>query len=174
VPSVPTVPTFTSDVLPTTSLNLLSAAVSFLREPPIAEMYSAVNQSLTTGTWTSLLFELEIVDSVDGHSTSVNTSRYIAVYTGRYKVSGLSSYASNATGQRGTRLVVNGVAQAGAQTSVPPVNGSQTEIGSGSHWVYLNVSDYVEVQGFQSSGGALNTGASAGWTPSMTVGWGSV
>lgn len=148
----------------------ISAVQNWLLEPAVVQVYNSANQSIPNNAFTSLTFDLEVVDSTGMHSTVTNTSRLTAVYPGYYLLSGLSTYASNATGQRAARFTVNG-------TAVPA--GSVSGLGvatTHSHTppavrVYLNVGDYAEIQSFQASGGALNTAQSAGYSPGLGANW---
>lgn len=164
-----------------TSTNMNSGIrdpINFLMEPPIAELRQTAAQSLTTSTWTSITFGVEDVDndfaSTGGHSTVTNTSRYTAVYAGWYFLGGGVAFASNATGIRATRWAINGSAVNGSQCTDSPITGNPHNVPGRGKFVFLAVGDYVELQGFQSSGGALNTAVSTDSQSSMSVGWKSI
>jgi hypothetical protein len=140
--------------------NNINAVLSFLLAPPIFQGRQTAAQSLTTGVYTAIGFDAEDIDSAGGHSTSSNTSRYVAQYAGWAEVVGSTGFASNATGRRLNKLRVNGTTD---------INGSDFSVGSGVTGVlkvttppmkiFFNVTDYVESLGAQESGGSLNTAA---------------
>lgn len=111
----------------------------------------------TSGTAAALLLDTEDVDYDNGHSTVTNTSRYTAQAAGWHDVSANVAFTATAAGgQRIAFIAVNGtertqtrVEHAPAGTAVP------TCIATHSDLVFLNVGDFVEVWGLQTSGGAL-------------------
>ena len=121
-----------------------------------AQLIQIVAQSLTNVTWTAVTFTSEGVDAAGGHSNVTNPSRYTAAHTGWYQVNGGVAFAFNATGVRACRLAVNGTALAGMSRDAAAVlvYGNAVTI---SRLVYLTAGQYIELQAFQSSGGALNT-----------------
>lgn len=145
--------------------------LDFLLARPLAQMYSAANQSVPHNVWTSLTFDTEDVDSANGHDNVTNPSRYVAQYPGYYRISCIAGYAANATGRRGVRLAVNGTPWPGTSVSVAATSGQECSVANDAHLVYLAVGDYVEAQGLQTSGAALNTAASTLYNPSMSVLW---
>lgn len=120
-----------------------------------------VTQNIGTGVWTGITFTSEGVDSAGGHSTSSNTSRYVAAHSGWYDVSAGVAFAVNATGVRGARLAVNGTGLVG-KTLIPNAGASNTTEVPLSRKVYLAAGSYLEVQGYQNSGGTLATSYTAG------------
>lgn len=169
--AVPTVPAWASGVVPVEKLQQLSAVETFLLSPPIAVLLQSVAQSLTSATFTSLTLDVETVDSAGGHDTVTNTSRYTAVYPGWYEVGGGTGYAANVTGRRGARWAVNGTAINGSGVLIPTNSSGTTQVPARTIQVYLNVGDYVELQGYQDSGGALNTAVSTDQQSCMSIRW---
>lgn len=148
----------------------------FLLAKPIAQLKQIVAQSLTTATWTSITFTSEVVDTdpdgTGGHSTSVNTSRWTARYPGWAWLGGGVGFAASATGQRACRWAVNGSAVDGSSTFGPPGASFETAVPARGMFVFLAEGDYVELQAWQGSGGALLTIATGEHSCSMGVGWG--
>ncbi|MFG3287251.1 hypothetical protein ACGF3G_00305 [Streptomyces sp. NPDC048179] len=133
--------------------------------------YQSTVQSVANNTWTVLTIDTEVYDSDNGHSTTTNTSRYTVQVAGTYLVTGSASFAANATGNRGVRITVNGAAVTGSfvKTGSPDSSGS-----SGLATVaqaVCNAGDYIEVQGNQNSGAALNTSAAGDVAVSLSVQW---
>lgn len=117
----------------------------FLSNLPLFEAVQTVGQTIPTGTWTALTFTSEILDRDGGHSTSVNTSRYVGKTPGWYRVRGLGAILVNA-GRFHIRIAKNG-------TQVPSGAGGQLGNGLGvsailtEALVFLNgTTDYVELQ----------------------------
>lgn len=131
--------------------------VTFLANPPIFKGTQSGAQSIANSTVTALLLGTEARDTYNGHSTSVNTSRYTSQRDGAYQVTGYYAAAANATGIRLVRLAKNGTYIAPSQTSVPTAGTSIDTNIMVTAEIELVTGDYVEVTVFQTSGGALNT-----------------
>lgn len=173
---VPTTHTFADGVVTTSEDNsYIRDPIDFLQNKPMAELRQAVAQSIPATTWTALTWDTEDLDkNPDGsknHSTSVNPSRFTAVYAGWYLCGGGYVPALVGAGQRGARWAVNGTAVNASSVFIPAVAATECHVPARSKRVYLNVSDYVELQVWQNSGGALNTGVLAESASSMTVAW---
>jgi hypothetical protein len=178
MPVVPTVPALGDGILLPGDLNAgLIAAINFVLYKPIARLQQSVGQSLPNAAWTTLTWDVEYVDDdpdhVGGHDNAVNNSRYTARYAGHYGFGGGVSFVANAVGVRGSRWAVNGVALAASGVVVQAVTTAAitTEIPATAIVFYLNLGDYVEMQAFQSSGGALLTNVSAASASSMRNSW---
>lgn len=174
---VPVLPTATTGVYTSSQISQLIAAINFAMNPPIARLRQAVAQNLTDTVPAVITFDTEEFDlfpsgGAKGHSTSVNTSRYTAVFPGYYEVSGGVTFAASAAGVRVVRWLVNGASLTDSDVLLTPVTGNTTRIPTRTHEVYLNVGDYAELQVVQTSGGALLTSVSAaGEQSSMCVRW---
>lgn len=172
MPALPTVPTFSQGVTPTSSLSRLADAVTFLRSPPIAQVQQIVAQAVANGTFTAITFTLEIVDSALGFDTGVSTTRYYAQYPGWYELSGGVAWSPNATSNRITQWYVNGAGLGGSETSLPAAAAvNNTVVPARTMLAYLSIGDYVELYAYQFSGGALNTAVGGQSRSSMTVRW---
>ncbi len=172
--TVPTVPDWTAGQRVLASqLQQLTTAARFAQNPPLAVLYQTVAQTLTTGTPAPVTYDSEQVDSVGGHSTVTNTSRYTAQYTGYYFVHLNNLFVSNATGGRLAQVYKNGTALTTSFTVIPAAPTFYAAMGiESSTWVQLNVGDYVEGFASQNSGGDLDTYVAAGAGSSMEVFWG--
>lgn len=171
--SVPTTTDFADGVLTSSTLNAyVRDPLEFLLNPPAARVRQAAAQALATSVWTSITFDTEDLDSHAGWDAGT-PARYTAQETGWYWCSGGVGFVPNTTGIRGARLAVGGVGLDGTEV----INPTSTSVGVGSRigvrasLVLLSEGDYVEVQGFQSSGGALNTSVGSTDQPSMDVAW---
>lgn len=134
-------------------------SIQFLVNPPTFVGTQTVAQSIANSAWTAITLDTEQLDDYDGHSTSVNTSRWTCPtgYAGWYTVCGVYAPFGNATGFRAARIQVNGSPILGAASYIPPAGAIDTGIVTPTRDIQLAVGDYVQLAGFQSSGGALNT-----------------
>lgn len=126
-------------------------------ERPIVgcEVYNSADIAHTSsGSWQSVTFNSELYDPYGMHSTVTNTSRVNGVFPGWYLANGVLAFAANATGMRAIAVYVNG-------SILYAVQGMNAQ-SSGSTWLAisciarLSAGDYLELRGYQSSGGSLN------------------
>lgn len=174
MPSVPALPAMIDGIVDASMLGRLGDVIAFLRQPPIAELRQTSAQTLTTGVYADVLFDVEDLDTDvtgnGGHSTSVNTARYTARYPGWYQVGGGVGFASSATLSRACRWAVNGVAVNGTQVFLPS-SSTVAEFAARTKHVYLDIGDYVTLQAWQNSGGNLNTNIGASDQSSASIRW---
>lgn len=125
-----------------------------------AQVYHSAAVSLSTGVNTTLSFDTEEHDAFAMHAGGSPSRLTVPVgMTGVFLVMASVSYAANATGIRGARLVKNGVTDL-TIAFLPAVSSSGLGPTVVVSWLgTLTAGDYVEVQAFQDSGGALNTGS---------------
>lgn len=145
---------------------------NYLLNVPGAFLTQSATQSVPNSTWTALAFDQSVFDSYGGHSNATNNTRYTAIVAGWYIVFGCVSFAGNATGNRGCSVAKNGTRIQGAAGFGPTITvGNSPTNPSPPCIVFMNVGDYVEIDGYQVSGGALATNSSADLDSSMTVVW---
>lgn len=159
MPAVPTPPTIRDGVTPSSTWNQFRDAINFLLNPPIAKLRQATVQSIPNGTITPIIFDVEDVDTdpagLGGHSTSVDTSRWIAQYAGWYSVAGRVAYSAASTGTRMSSLAVNGTEVAASRIFIEA--SAADLLPMSTSLVYLTQNDYVEVYAYHTQGTALNT-----------------
>jgi hypothetical protein len=101
----------------------------------------------------------ELFDTNSNFDTT--NSRFTPTVAGYYQITGQVAFTGSSTGYSGSAIYKNGSAV--AYGSVCPNNtslGGQTTVTS---IIYFNGStDYVELYGWQNSGGSLNTQATSG------------
>lgn len=139
----------------TALITALQASTAVPAAPPIAKMMNSGGQSIPNNTSTALTWNTEAFDTVNGHSTSSNTSRYTCQtgYDGYYKLVASVAWTANATGARRVSFAVNGT---GVDGSALNSAGAATLLGINTETtVQLAAGDYVEVFVLQTSGGAL-------------------
>lgn len=138
---------------------------------PFAEMarvHNSAVQSIATGTFVAITFDSERYDPAGMHSTGSNTSRITVPVAGRYHIGGCIAIAQNATNPRIIALRVDGATyialvtqqNAGATTDTLLNISCDYELAAGS---------YVELIGYQASGGSLNSLVNANYTPEFWV-----
>jgi hypothetical protein len=126
--------------------------------PLYALAFHSTTQSLSNATLTAITFNSEDYDVTALHSTATNPSR-MTVPTGAgglYQIDGKIFYDANATGIRVARIQKNG-ALISTQVTHPGTAAGQQCVAVSIRLV-LVAGDYVELVGFQDSGGPLNTG----------------
>lgn len=138
--------------------------LQFLANPPMAKVRSTGTVSLTSATWTIITFNTEDWDTDTLHSTSTNTGRMTATTAGVYHFQGAIRFGANATGSRGAALRKNGTGSGLPTDSNPLIQAAATgpTIVPVTNDIRLSVGDWVELIGYQSSGGALSTENSEG------------
>jgi hypothetical protein len=119
-----------------------------------ASAYKSANQTLTTATFTALTYNTELFDTDAFHDNSTNTTRMTipAGKAGKYLVTGLTSYAGNATGVRQAAIYKNG--SVFAYNGLPGATVTDIYV-TNSLVMNLLVADYIEIFGYQNSGGNL-------------------
>lgn len=143
------------------------------RVTPVAQLRQTVAQSVANATYTACTFTTEDLDTLNGHSTSVNTSRWTVPtgWAGAYALDGGGKFATNVTGSRSARWAKNGAVVAGGEG--PGFSADDTSAFVARPIVVaLAVGDYVEMQIRQSSGASLNTDVATSEVQcTMTVTW---
>lgn len=147
-------------------------AGNFFLATPVFEGRQTVSQNASSSTDTAITFDTEDIDNDGGHSTSSNTSRFTAQTAGRYQVSGGVGWNGNATGRREAIIAVNGTRNNGSEAGVAVGgNANSVYVPSRTKTIFLNVNDYVEIFGWQDSGGTLGTWVTTSGQSSMSVRW---
>lgn len=139
-----------------------------------ARVRNSANISVPNNTWTALTFDSERFDSYDDaaatfHSTSSNTGRLVIPVglDGYYFVGGHVEFAADTTNRRGIRIVHSvGATEYGGE------DGEATAVAmslSTATYLYLAAGEYVTLEVFQNSGGALNVLASGNYSPEFWI-----
>ena len=115
----------------------------------------SANQSCANNTGTMINWDTENYDTDAFHSTSTNTSRITipAGKAGYYSISATGAFSSNSTGQRYFAFYKNGSFE---QIFGRAAGYSADTVLSGTVVLNLAVGDYIQIEAFQNSGGALN------------------
>lgn len=126
-------------------------------DAPRAAIYKAANQSINNNAITTLTFDTERWDNDNMHD-GANPTRLTCRTPGLYVVTAGVEFATNGAGQRQVMIVKNGVtfiALDGRQTPAAALPARFVTTAQD----LLAVGDYLEIQVFQNSGGALNVTA---------------
>lgn len=137
-------------------------AVIAVEEDLGARVYHSVDQSLGNAATTVLAFNSELKDTDTIHSNSTNNSRLTCKTDGCYAIGGTVVFAANATGLRQILIRLNGATTIAVQRV--PANSSDSILSVATHYT-LSANDYVELLGYQNSGGSLNVVATAPYFP---------
>jgi hypothetical protein len=133
--------------------------------PPITRLVQQALQSLANATNTAITFGAgsEEIDTHGFHDTAVNTARITPTKPGRYRAVGTLNMASTAAITILTAFIgKNGTAVQPFPRTKPAATAT-TGSTTVSAIVEMNgTTDYIELYGNQSSGGAVNTQASGG------------
>lgn len=139
--------------------------LEFFAQPPSVSAYSAGNSgNLTNGAFVAIAMDAENWDTDAFHSTSSNNSRFTVPtgFGGKYLLTGMVSFSTSGAGVRALRVAVNGTHSATAGhayvTDDAPPGAITCRMGL-SCIISLSAGDYVEVFGYQTSGGALDGNA---------------
>lgn len=145
--------------------NTVSNNGAFLSAPPVFQGYQSAVQSIANSAVTALSMDTTGIDTYGGHSNVTNNTRYTCQTTapGMYMIVGYFGLTANATGVRLIRINKNGSTLPLSQLDMATPGTAVSLAMQATCIVTLAAGDYVEVAGFQTSGGALNTiGADTG------------
>jgi hypothetical protein len=133
------------------------------RGVPACRAYIATDpttQTLLSGVTTPIAFDAEVFDTDGMHDNAVDNTRFYAKAPGIYHVSGALIFAAPGTGspptgtQREVQVRKNG-ATVVDDVGLPPFGGTSWTTVPFSTDVQLAAGDYIEILGWQDSGGAL-------------------
>jgi hypothetical protein len=118
-----------------------------------ARAYHSADQSIPNASWTTLSLDSEVYDTDTIHNLTTNNSRLTCKTAGNYMIVAMGETLSNATGSRLVQIIYN------TSTVIALHGGSPDSFGTGRLGVAtlytLAVNDFIEMQVYQNSGGAL-------------------
>lgn len=134
-----------------------------------ARVRRSTNQSFTTSVEAAVTFDTVDFD-FGGYYSAGSPTRFTIPSDGRgnriYLISGYGVWAANSTGIRSLTARLNGTTDLG-QSGIPATGNTRRQ--SYSIVVALSEADYVELTGFQSSGGNLNLETSGSHAPHFSI-----
>jgi hypothetical protein len=138
---------------------------------PQCRAFATVDQTLTTSVLTAINLTDENYDTDTIHNNITNNTRFTCKTAGLYTIAGEAVFAAaSATGQRSLLIGVN--ASVFIAENTIPVNSASLETFLNLSTQYrLAVNDYVELYGYQTSGGNLNVRAATGRSPVLAMAW---
>lgn len=115
--------------------------------------------SLTNATWTAIALATESFDSHAFHDLVTNNSRLTIPtgWGGKYLITGVGSFAATAAGKRGARLLLNGATVIAIHFQDYAAVGTYAVRLPVQTTYALAATDYVQLQCFQDTGGAINS-----------------
>lgn len=151
--------------------------LSFLAAPDRAMgNRGAFAQTLSTATWTEMVFGSENYDTGGMHTTGGDNQQFAAAVAGAYLCVAQVRFAANSTGDRKAMIRKNSAHGAGGGTAwgltcVRAATGQETSF-SIAAVVPLSAGDYVSAWAWQNSGGNLDleAGAELNWMQVMRLG----
>lgn len=160
--------------------NIVSSALWNSGPKAIGDFYAAAplfrgrqvaTQVTTSGNWFAVALDTSTVDTESGHSNTVNNSLYVSQVAGWYLALGFVAWQNvNAQSPVYCALAVNTVLVPGTG-QVLYKTGNDFSALSTSGLVHLNVGDFVQVLGKQTTGANMNTFAGTDMAPCMNLIW---
>lgn len=141
------------------TLELMGAANNaFWSNKPTATLYmSSAWTAATATTGLTAPWNASGTDNWSGHSSSTNNTRYTIQVAGLYMMSAALCWQGNATGVRINELFKNGAMLPGSEMYLGASGTNNVTVVNPPYFVQCAVGDYLEVNGYQNSGGNLQT-----------------
>lgn len=130
-------------------------------------VYHDSNQSIPNATDTLLSFNSELEDTDNQHDNSTNNDRLTCKIAGKYIITFVGGFASNATGYRRFYIRLNATTSIGFDDT-NALNGVGTYRTLSIQYP-LEVDDYIQAYAKQNSGGALNVAAGSNYSPFFSM-----
>jgi len=128
------------------------------------KLYQTTGTSIPSVTWTEVLFDTEAWDDDGWHSTSSNTGRITANFTGRLSVYGGYDSNSNSVRTVGLRFKKNGTVFWGInERRSDDTSFENVRIGTYAE-IDVVPTDYITMEVYQSTGGNVTTGTTLSGT----------
>jgi len=123
---------------------------------PAFSAYGSATQSIASSTYTKISFNTEEFDTNNNYDSTTNY-RFTPTVAGYYQINAFCIFQATAAGRGFITIYKNGsLFKSG--TRIP--NSSNGPICGVSSLIFMNGStDYLEIYGFQDSGGALQVGS---------------
>ena len=165
-------PTGTSPLIDRGVGTYLMGSTRYRHPQSMARAYSSVGQMVANAGYTTLNWNSADSNTDSMHNVTTYASRLTATIAGKYLVGYSIQYEANAIGVRAGRIVKNGSVNVANLASVQAATtGDDTTI-QGAVLVALSAKDYIELQGYQTSGRLLAArgGTSGSWFQMIYMG----
>ena len=134
---------------------------NIITDAPAFSAYGTAKQSISHNTLTKIAFNTEAFDTNSNYDTT--TYRFTPNVAGYYQVNATIGSTPNTTGVVLFAFYKNGSFY--HRVNAVPNSNQGPDVG-GATLIYMNgTTDYIEVYGYQNSGGALNCGSDAAAYP---------
>jgi hypothetical protein len=130
---------------------------------PSCRVYNSVSQSIPDSAFTTLNFDTESYDNDTMHDNVTNNERITFSTAGTYKVSANIAFAANATGNRIIKIIRNDGEIKLYENKATVTTGDST-VFNVSFVATFSAGQYVYIQAYQSSTGALGVNRSADYS----------
>jgi hypothetical protein len=174
--AIPAFPSFSAGEIPTAAkLTSIKTAGDFWALTPRCYGYASTATTITTGGNAQVItLDAEVYDIVQSgdspsHDLVTNNSRVYVRTSGKYEIAAQVYFAANATGVRTGSVRLNAAGSGTGGTAL--VQTSQSALSTGGTALVFPVveaalvaGDYLELFGFQNSGGNLATSTGIGVT----------
>lgn len=140
--------------------NGIKTYLEYLLDRPGCSTYRTVAGTIPTATWSAGIgLDAEDYDRDGMHNTATLNSRIVFNTAGRYRVTPRLSFQANGTGIRGMMIRLNAAGDIGTGTFMTQVFSTavagQETVLTDAWSRYFNEGDYIEMFGYQTSGGSL-------------------
>lgn len=145
--------------LPASWLSTVRDNQEFFARPPGCKVLRTANQSIPNGTWTSVAFTAADAFDTDGYHDPSSAAEQVTIPAGLggwYQINATIRWATNNTGDRAIRVIVNSSTVYDGDASDAAQFASAATIVNFADEILLNAADVVEVQGYHQAGAALN------------------
>lgn len=152
----------------------VSAAVQFHRRRPQFQAYRSATKSINTNTWTPLELDVEMIDTVNGHSDATNTGRWYAPSTANasdlYLATGYVPWSTADAAQVFIAGILKGGESSPREGATLPRPAGHDIIGMVAELFLLSSGQYIELSAWHNHGSAATVAASS-HVASMNVRW---
>lgn len=131
-----------------------------------AGVYNVDVISIPHNSWTTLTFNAELWDTDDLHSIGTNPERLSVPIPGPYLVTAHISFAANAIGRRGLRIVAGSTIIASTIKRFALI--MFCDVSVSTLW-WMSAVGYFTCQAYQNSGGALNVRVVSAYSPEFRI-----
>lgn len=152
-------------------LQVLAEATDTALIKPVFRARRAATQNFTTAVTAALSWDTEDIDTHGGHDLVTNPTRYTipAGFGGYWQLGGGIGWGNGTAGRRGCFWRKNGADLDGASTFIFPNSAGTVSVPARPIVVQCAAGDYIELAGFQESGGTLGTTTTGSSHPSIDM-----
>lgn len=162
--TIPPLPSFTAgQVLTASQLNQFTTWASYWQNPPMCRAsLTADTSGQSSGSWHVVSFDQDDIDNDSMHSTVSNTSRITINTTGYYQITASLSWTNDPSGTREAYVYKNNNGDTSLSTGTGLINTTAAYTSNFITTVLIppmifsfTAGDYIELYGFQNTGGTL-------------------